>query len=368
MADPRLVAARFAHDAVGDLQEFGDGRINDTYLVSAGTEKFILQKINGAVFPQPELIIENMRTVTEYLRGQIAWANPVFGGRQWQVPLLMKTRDEKDFVVDEQGGFWRALSFIADVETFAVADNAGLAFETGFCLGWFHRLLSGLEPEKLHDTLPGFHNTPGYLRQYERDLAVTRLGGDDQDLQYCHRFVFERMGGAAVLENAREMGLLALRPIHGDPKVDNILFAVGTGKAVGIIDLDTVKPGLIHYDIGDCLRSCCNPAGEDPADTGSVFFDVERCKAALSGYIMAAGDSLQEADYGFIFEAVRLISFELGMRFLSDYLAGNSYFKVMDPRQNLRRAMVQFRLVESIEKNEQEINSIINLCRDSDRK
>jgi Ser/Thr protein kinase RdoA (MazF antagonist) len=154
-----------------------------------------------------------------------------------------------------------------------------------------------------------------------------------------------------------------MRIIHGDPKINNVMVDSQTGKAVSIIDLDTIKPGLLLYDLGDCLRSCCNISGEESDDFDAVRFDLGRCEALLSGYMGAAHEGLTARDFDFFFDAIRLIPFELGLRFYTDYLGGNLYFKISHPAQNLDRAMVQFRLVESIEQQEAEIRAIIEKYR-----
>jgi Ser/Thr protein kinase RdoA (MazF antagonist) len=222
----------------------------------------------------------------------------------------------------------------------------------------FHTLLSDLPTDKLSDTLEGFHITPFYLQNYDRVLE-NYGAGDSSDVKYCIRFVSERRDWAHVLENAKEEGRLQLRTIHGDPKVDNIMIDRATGKAIGIIDLDTVMTGLVHYDIGDCLRSGCNPVGEDTEQLDAIHFDTALCSAVLMGYLAMARDFFTENDFNYIYDSVRLISFELGLRFITDYLEGNVYFKVRHPGHNLVRALVQFRLCESIESQEKAIKDII---------
>jgi Ser/Thr protein kinase RdoA (MazF antagonist) len=147
--------------------------------------------------------------------------------------------------------------------------------------------------------------------------------------------------------------------MHGDPKVNNIMFDCQTGKAVSVVDLDTVKPGLVHYDIGDCLRSGCNPQGEETTEWQSVYFDLDLCQAMLQGYLQVAKAFLTENDYVYLFDAIRLIALELGLRFFTDYLAGSVYFKVKYPDHNLARALVQFKLTESIERQETAIQKLI---------
>ena len=168
-------------------------------------------------------------------------------------------------------------------------------------------------------------------------------------------------GGDGLLCWKRPAGRITLqmRIIHGDPKINNIMVDNTTGRAVSIIDLDTVMPGLVQYDIGDCLRSCCNTGGEDAPDISAVHFDIGLCRAVLSGYMEEAQRFLTESDLDYFFAAVRLIPFELGLRFYTDFLEGNAYFKVSSTSQNLDRAMAQFKLVQSIEEQEEGIREII---------
>jgi Ser/Thr protein kinase RdoA (MazF antagonist) len=206
--------------------------------------------------------------------------------------------------------------------------------------------------------LVGFHITPRYLQNFDRAFSANghKSGAE---VKYCLSFIEERRQFAHVLENAREEGRLKLRPVHGDPKVNNVMIEETTGRAISLVDLDTVKPGLIHYDIGDCLRSGCNPLGEETEDWEAVCFDPEIGAAILEGYLTQVRNFLVAADYEYLFDSIRLLSFELGLRFFTDYLAGNVYFKVRHPQHNLQRALVQFKLTESIEAHEADIRHII---------
>jgi Ser/Thr protein kinase RdoA (MazF antagonist) len=183
--------------------------------------------------------------------------------------------------------------------------------------------------------------------------------GKSPEVDYCLQFISKRRDWAHVLENARLQGRLHLRTIHGDPKVNNVMMDTAVWKAVSIVDLDTVKPGLIHYDIGDCLRSGCNPVGEETDKLETIRFDTDICKAILKGYLPAARDFLTGNDYEYLYEAIRLIAFELGLRFFTDYLEGNVYFKIRHKEHNLSRALVQFKLTESIESRKATIRAII---------
>jgi hypothetical protein len=359
--DLAAVADQFKpQGTVLDLQEYGNGNVHDTFLVtldSNGEKHFILQRINTQVFRQPELVMQNMRTVTEHVLMRLQHA-PVSDGRRWEVPRVLVTEDGRDHWIDPGGSFWRAISFIDAAQSFDTIQSMKHAGEVGMALGMFQSLISNLPIERLVDTLEGFHITPRYLRHFDEVLAKSGAG-KSLEVEHGLRFVSERRVWAHLLEDARAQGRLRLRPIHGDPKVNNVMIDTATWQAVGMVDLDTVKPGLVHYDIGDCLRSCCNPLGEETERWETVCFEPDLCRAILRGYLSLASDFLTENDYEYLFDAIRLIAFELGLRFLTDYLEGNVYFKVRHPEHNLARALVQFRLTASIESQAAAILAII---------
>jgi Ser/Thr protein kinase RdoA (MazF antagonist) len=347
-----------------EVREYGNGNINDTFLVTPGckeTKRFILQRINTAVFLRPDLVMLNARTVTEHVVERLR-REPVAEGRRWETPRVLTARDERDWWIDPGGSFWRAMSFIEAAQSHEVVEDTDHAREVGWALGMFQNLISDLPAERLEDTLVGFHVTPLYLRRYDEVSAVRRPRKSPQ-MDYAARFVSGRRSRAAVLENGREGGLLRLRPIHGDPKVNNIMVGTVSRRAVGMIDLDTVKPGLVHHDIGDCLRSCCNPLGEETECWETVRFENDLCRAILQGYLPRAKLFFTGPDYEYLFDAIRLIPFELGLRFLTDYLEGSVYFKARHGEHNLVRSLVQFKLAESIESQEPAIRSLIREVR-----
>ncbi|QSJ15463.1 aminoglycoside phosphotransferase family protein [Nostoc sp. UHCC 0702] len=340
------------------VRPFGSGNINDTFLVTLDASKlqhFVLQRINTQVFRQPQLIMQNMCIFTEHVHNRLQHT-PL--SRRWEVPRVLLTKDTQDHWRDADGSFWRAISFIEGSQSFDTMGDRSYAKEIGYALGMFHNLISDLSPEKLADTLVGFHITPLYLQQYQEVLGKTSPP-QSPEVNYCLQFVSDRQIFAHILENAKAEGKLPLRLMHGDPKINNVMFDTATQQAVSVIDLDTVKPGLVHYDIGDCLRSGCNPAGEEAADWNDVYFDTDLCQGILEGYLSVAKAFLTENDYAYMYDAIRLIAFELGLRFFADYLAGNVYFKVKHPEHNLERAIVQFKLTESIESQETQIRKII---------
>jgi Ser/Thr protein kinase RdoA (MazF antagonist) len=366
LGDLYIIAEQFnPQGKVIDVREFGNGNINNTFLVTLeGTEKehFILQRINRQVFRQPELVMHNIRISTEHVRRRLEKVSPG-AGRRWEVPRVLLSQDGRDHWIDHEGSFWRALSFIEGSRTFDTIKDIAHAKEAGYALGMFHTLLSDLPTGDLADTLEGFHITPRYLLHYDHVQAEHRAARSSE-VDYCLRFVSERSVWAHVLENAKAKGRLLIRPIHGDPKVNNILIDASTGQAIGIVDLDTIKPGLVHYDIGDCLRSGCNRLGEETGQWEAVHFDIDLCQAILQGYLSIAREFLTDNDFEYMYDSVRLIAFELGLRFFTDYLEGNVYFKkVRSPEHNLVRSLVQFRLTESIESQETAIRTIIRDAR-----
>jgi Ser/Thr protein kinase RdoA (MazF antagonist) len=346
-----------------DIREIGNGNINNTFLVTLdirGENHFVLQRINTQVFRQPELLMLNIRICTGHMC-RLLQHSPLSPDRRWEIPKVLLTQEGRDIWLDPDGSFWRAISFIENSQSFDTISNFDQAHEVGYALGIFHTLLSDLPPNRLSDTLEGFHITPCYLRHYEEVLSKYHAK-KSPEVKHCLQFVSGRNTWAHILENAKAQGRVRLRPIHGDPKVNNIMMDIATGQAVSIVDLDTVKPGLVQYDIGDCLRSGCNPLGEE-TEQERVSFDTDICKAILQGYLSIAQKFLTESDFSYIYDSIRLIAFELGLRFFTDYLEGNAYFRVRYPEHNLARALVQFRLTESIELQETAIRNIIRESR-----
>ncbi|MBW4515138.1 MAG: aminoglycoside phosphotransferase family protein [Timaviella obliquedivisa GSE-PSE-MK23-08B] len=337
-------------------------RIFDTSQTSS-EEQFILQRINTQVFRQPQLVMQNMCIYTQHVSDRLHHSPP---DRRWEVPQVLLTQDAQTHWIDDTGSFWRAISYIKGSQSFNILQNLEQAQEIGYALGMFHNLISDLPPEKLADTLEGFHITPLYLQRYEQVRAALQILQGSQsiptqssEVNYCLKFISDRQTWASILETAKAQNKLPLRLMHGDPKVNNVMFDTATHQAISVVDLDTVKPGLVHYDIGDCLRSGCNPIGEETEHWQTVQFEPDLCQKILQGYFSVVKAFFTENDYFYLYDAIRLIAFELGLRFFTDYLSGNVYFKVKYPEHNLIRALVQFKLTESIELQEATLRTII---------
>lgn len=359
---PNTIVSNFKIDhPIKSIETFGKGNVNDTFLVSTDSpegDDYILQKLNRAVFSRPDWIIENQIAICNHIQSKQRHSKNL-KIQDWKTPILIPVSTGQFYKKDKTDDLWRLTKYIPKTETLKQVEQKSDAYETGWALGFFHLLISDIPPSRLKTTIRHFHHTPVYLKNYEKiPPEVSNLKPSVESL-FCHQFIRDRVDMVPVLESAKKDGLLNLRPIHGDPKIDNVLFSTSSRKAIGMIDLDTVSMGLLLYDIGDCLRSCCNLNGEEKATEEKVVFDLELAEAVLSGYFEAAAKILTSNDIKFLFEAVKLITFELGLRFFTDHLLGNRYFKTNYSRQNLDRAVIQFKLAESIETHELEFKALI---------
>jgi Ser/Thr protein kinase RdoA (MazF antagonist) len=351
---PDVLGAFCGDPALCTVTLLGFGNINDTFLVQGSAAPFVLQKINSDVFPDPLTVIENFQKITAHL------LHKTDGGQETLlVASPVPTRDNRPYYRDNAGAFWRGQSYLPHASC-RVLGNPGQARRVGQMLARFHRFAADLDVHALLDPLPGFHNLPGYLHEYDRTVRGMRLP-DNEECAFCLATIDRYRPRATTLEDARQAGILFPQPIHGDPKVDNFIFNE-EGEALGLLDLDTVAMGLVHHDLGDCLRSCCSLSQrtvETDADVLPVIFDLQLCRALLEGYFSAPDQVLTTIQREYIFTGVLLISFELGLRFFTDHLRGNRYFKVRWDGDNLVRAVGQFRLANDIAKKEQDIRAMI---------
>ncbi len=327
--------------------ELGQGNINDTFLVDRGKNSFIIQRINARVFREPRKVAQNTAVVSSHLNSNAAPAG-------FRFPRILQTRQGENWYVDCNGETWRAQSYIAGSRVYESIGDVALASQVGRCLAAFHHGVENLPQDRLEQVLPGFHNLPLYLQNFE-----TALAGFSQKIRSKLHFCLEciaRYGKYCdFFETAVSQGNIAAKVVHGDPKVSNVLFDVSTEKAVAMIDLDTVGSGLVLYDIGDCLRSCCGPSEE--RNNSEVGFDTAMAAGVLEGYLQER--MLDRFELEHIYDALLLVSFELGVRFVTDYLMGNQYFKVGLPEDNLNRAVVQFQLVENIATQRRVIEGLV---------
>ena len=320
---------------INNIQSLGFGLINDTYLIN---DDLVLQKINTHVFKEPEKIMLNLFELTKHIQKKTTL--------KLKIPTVLNTHHGVSYYRDEHNAVWRALSFVENSFSIHQLEHLNQAEQIGFALGYFHYLVHDLNTELLHDTLPNFHIAPFYLAQYQT-APKTKAH------EFCETFIKQYHYFVDDLEQVKHQGLLKLRVTHGDPKIDNFLFDKNSLEVISLIDLDTVKPALVHYDIADCLRSCCH-------DKATNTFSLEVCEAILSSYLKEVSAFFSAYDYDYLYPAIRLLPFELGLRFYTDYLQDNIYFKVEYPEQNLQRAIEQFKLCESIIEQETAIKQMID--------
>lgn len=334
-------------------EPYGSGHINDTYCVSFNgngvRERYILQRINHNVFKNPAALMENVRRVTTHLASRMS-GQPDLKRR---VLSLLPARDGKVFHSDEQGNHWRAYVFIEKARTFDAVESPQQAYEAAKAFGQFQSLLSDLPAPRLHDTIPDFHHTAKRFAALEKAIesdVKNRAAQAKPEID----FALKRKAMVNVLLDAK----LPERITHNDTKFNNVMLDDATGQGICVIDLDTVMPGLAVYDFGDMVRTTTSPAKEDERDLSKVVMQLPMFEALVRGYLESASEFLTGAEKQFLAFSGKLITFEIGIRFLTDFLSGDTYFRIHRDGHNLDRCRTQFKLVESIEGQEDRMNEL----------
>ena len=330
-------------------KECRTGHINSTFFATfreGGAEsKYVLQKINTYVFNNPEQLMSNIVGVTGYLRRVIAKE----GGDPERGTLnFIACHNGQYFCRDHDGGCWRMYKYIDNVVSYQLAESTDLFREVGFAFGDFQRKLAGYDARSLYETIPDFHNTKKRYSDFER--AVAGCAGERREIAaYEIDFVRQRREKCSVIVDEIAAGRLPVRVTHNDTKLNNILIDKDTGRAVCIIDLDTVMPGSALYDFGDAIRFGASSALEDEADLDKVYFRSDMYEAFAEGFIRGAGGALTRHEISLLPTGAYIITLETGMRFLADYLEGDVYFRTEYEDHNLIRARNQLKLVYDIE-------------------
>lgn len=345
------ILEQFIHEGEPfDVVPCGSGHINDTYAASfrtgnGGIHRYILQRINHKVFREPDKLMENISAITKYLRSRIISGG---GDPERETLNIIPTVEGRSFYRTEDGSCWRSYDFIENAHTYDVVENAGHLYNGGKAFGKFQKMLRDFPAEKLHETIPDFHNTRRRLDHFADALdkdAANRAVNAKKEIE----FVTRRADEASTLVDALKKGRLPLKVTHNDTKFNNVMIDDRTGEGICVIDLDTVMPGLALYDFGDSIRSGANPAPEDEKDLSKVRLDLNLFEFFTRGYLETAGDSLSQAELDHLPFSAKLMTFECGMRFLTDYLNGDTYFKVRREGHNLDRARTQFKMVADME-------------------
>ena len=359
--DLRSVAARF--QICGDFREaapYGSGHINDTYAAvfdQAGSPmRYIFQRINHNVFKDPAGLMSNVERVTAHIRRKLEAVGADQISRR--VLTLVPALDGKRWYADAEGNHWRCYLFIERAKSYDQIETPAQAFAAARAFGEFQKQLADLPAPRLRDTIPNFHHTRSRfdaLRQAIEKDACNRAAGVKVDIEFALRH--EAL--VDVLLDLQARCLLPERATHNDCKLNNVMLDDVTGQGVCVIDLDTVMPGLALYDFGDLVRGATSPAKEDERDLSKVRMQFPMFEALARGYLQSAAEFLTPAEKQHLAFSGKLIAFELGIRFLTDFLAGDTYFKVHRAGHNLDRCRTQLKLVECIAQQEEKMNKLV---------
>ena len=350
-AEALVVSAEFAFDGkILSATPYGSGHINDTFLTlveaAPTARRFILQRINHLVFKQPDLLMENVARVCAHAHAKLRTAGLTDGHRR--ALRLIPTHQGKSWHIDPSGNRWRCYDFIEGATGHDVVRSPAQAEAAAKAFGAFQSLLADLPGARLHETIPDFHHTPSRFARFQAALAKDshgRAAAAGPEIA----FALARASEVSVIVDALRAGTLPERVTHNDTKLNNVLLDDVTQEGVCVIDLDTVMPGSALYDFGDLVRTSTSPAAEDETDLSKVTMQLPMFEALVRGYLSSARGFLTPREKELLPFAGKLITLEIGLRFLTDWLEGDTYFKIKRPTHNLDRCRTQFKLVASIE-------------------
>ena len=343
-----------------DARPYGCGHINDTYIVRCRTadgvtRRYTLQRINHHVFQDPEALTRNIEAVTAHLRRKVLAAG---GDPERETLTLVPAENRSTLHRTDDGDYWRAYLFIEGARTHESVESLEQVYSAAQAFGRFQELLSDFPPDQLHETIPDFHNTPkrfaACMEAVKRDTH-NRARAAAAEIA----FVTQRAGEVSILVDLLAQGALPERVTHNDTKLNNVMIDDETGMGICVIDLDTVMPGLSLYDFGDTVRSSGNPAAEDERDLAKVGIDLAVFDALTRGYLEATRDFLTPAEVDLLPFSARLMTLECGMRFLTDHLNGDVYFKTHRENHNLDRCRAQFKMVAEMEERFGEMVGVV---------
>lgn len=337
----------------------GNGHINDTMLVTCRDgekyKKYILQRINHEIFKKPREVMENIIGVTEFLRKKIEKAG---GDPERETMRVVMAKDGTSCQKLEDGTYWRMYRFIGGATSYDAVKEPKDFYETALSFGHFQKMLEDYPAETLHETIPNFHNTADRLANFKKALeadAADRAAGVQEEI----RFILDREEDCRVICDMLASGEIPLRVTHNDTKLNNIMIDNETGKGICIIDLDTVMPGSALYDYGDSIRFGACTGAEDERDLSKITCDLELFEVYTKGYIEGCEGSLTQTEIKMLPMGAKVITLEQGIRFLTDYLEGDHYYKTSRPGQNLDRTRTQLKMVKDMEDKWEKMAEIV---------
>ena len=337
-----------------DVDPYGDGHINDTYIADS-SPRYILQRINTSIFTNPEKLMENILAVTEHLRKVIAKNG---GNPDRETLTVIKTEDGKSYYESEDGNCYRMYKFIDNTISLNLPENPEQFESSAKAFGKFQNMLADFDASTLYETIPDFHNTPKRTLNLKKALEDNIAGRKDEIMDVYNAYMqFEN--DCAIITQDLESGKIPTRVTHNDTKLNNVLFDKDTRDGLCVIDLDTVMPGSLLFDYGDSLRFGASTAAEDEADLDKVWFDLEYFESYTKGFLSELGDKITAREIELLPLSALTLTYECGIRFLTDYLNGDTYFKIHYPDQNLVRAKNQLKLCQDITTKLEEMKKIV---------
>lgn len=353
--DIKDIASKF--DFSGEIEEIKEntsGHINSTYFVRCGGKKYVLQKINKNVFKKPDEVMANIHFVTNHIREKLKSSGEDYENGA----MYFLNAGDKNYYVDDNGEYWRAYKFI-NGDCYDFCDSTELFERVGRAFGRFQCQLADFDASTLCETIPNFHNTVSRYENLEISIAKD-IKDRAKMVQKEIGFVRERKDVCSLIVNGIKEGKYPLKVTHNDTKLNNIIMNPETGEGLCVIDLDTVMPGSMLYDFGDAIRFGAASAAEDETDLDKVYVKVDMFEAFAKGFVDGLGGSATKDEILAFPESARIITLEIGMRFLTDYLDGDVYFRTEYPEHNLDRARNQFKLVADIETKLSDLNKIVD--------
>jgi len=341
-------------------EPYGTGHINDTYAAVVDEDgqrvRYIHQRINHDVFKDPASLMDNISRVTRHQRRKLARAGVPSPERR--ALTLVPARDGASHHVDGDGNTWRTYLFIEKARTHDFTETPNQAVAAAKAFGEFQKQLVDLPGDRLHETIPDFHHTPRRFEALEEAIASDACNRA-RDAVTEIDFALRHKDMTATLIHMQEQGLIPERITHNDSKLNNVMLDDETDEGICVIDLDTVMPGLVLYDFGDMVRTATSPSAEDEKDLSKVHMQMSMFEALVRGYLESAGEFLNSAEKEHLVFSGKLITFEIGVRFLADFLSGDVYFKTHREGHNLERCRTQFKLVQSIVDQEEAMQRVV---------
>ncbi len=338
-----------------EIKPLTTGHINDTFILATQATRYILQRINQVVFKEPVRAMDNILRVTEHIRNKTLQVDPELAARQLTV---MAAKDGLGYYEDAAGNVWRVYNFVEDAATYDTLTCTEPAFEAARMFGWFQRMLLDLPGPPLHETIRGFHDTPRRLKFFHEVLKADAFGRA-KNAKAEVDFLLSYAGIRDILADLVKEGEIPVRIAHNDAKINNVMLDRKTCRGVCVIDLDTVMPGLSIFDFGDLVRTAACRAAEDERDLSKVVLSFSMFCALVRGFVKEVGGFFTPAERQYLTFGAKLITFEQFMRFLTDYLNGDVYYKVHREGHNLDRCRTQMVLVESIMDQEKAMNALV---------